>query len=255
MHVIDLLNSNMFDVEVSGAKASISDVFPNWNAHDRFGVLIYDALGGLGATHLIQIAITSFYDSKPARRTERKVYPEIYAIHVGQWWGTHVPFDFWPARKEFLVSDDHREILDAINDRAITRLAVPQRPARDLVHRRKEEDAALDRIVTAAMYSATGRIGDPDFSIRGTDRRTETNPQRVLRPLQISEAQAAAVAKSGVPMKEGDPDYRAWLMQHEQDITIDQRAIAESNRLALRKDGLVTETYRFLRPADALKCL
>ena len=56
----------------------------------------------------------------------------------------------WPARREVILrTTDHREVLDAINDRGITRLAVPDRPMRDVVHRPKEEDAAFDRVASA----------------------------------------------------------------------------------------------------------
>jgi hypothetical protein len=255
MHVVDLLSSNMFDIEVAGQPATIADVFPAWHPHDRFGVLIYEPLGGIGATHLIQIAITSFYDVKPVRRTERKIYPEIYAIHVGKWWGTHADFDFWPSRRECLVSGDHRDLLDTINDRGITRLALPERPVRDIEHRRKEEDAAFDRIATTVMYSASGRVSVPDFSIRGNDRRTESNPQRVLKPIKITEAMTAQAGTSAIPVKEADPEFSAWLRGHVADITPEERSAAVENRTRLREGGLVKETYRFVPTAEALKAL
>jgi hypothetical protein len=84
MHVVTLLKANMFDVEIDGKPASIAEALPDWNPHDRFGLVIDDALGGIGATHLPQIAITSFYDVKPSRRTELTVYPEIYAFLIGK---------------------------------------------------------------------------------------------------------------------------------------------------------------------------
>jgi len=73
MHVVTLLKADMFDVEIDGKPASIAQALPDWNPHDRFGLVIDDALGGIGATHLLQIAITAFYDIKPSRRTEPSV--------------------------------------------------------------------------------------------------------------------------------------------------------------------------------------
>lgn len=255
MHVVDLLATKMFDVEVSAKPASASDVFPAWNAHDRFGVLVYEPLGGIGATHLIQMACALFYDCKPTRRSERKIYPEIYVVHVGKWWGTHVAYDFWPSRREHLVTGDHRDVLDAINDRGITRLAIPERPMRDLVHRNKEEDAALDRLATTLMYSPTGRISNPDMTISGNDKRTEVNPQRVLRPVHLTEAMTARAAKSSVPIKESEAEYRDWLRKHDCDISAEERADAESHRVKLRENGMVKESYRFVEAPEALKCL
>ncbi|MER9300813.1 hypothetical protein NKI38_30785 [Mesorhizobium sp. M0621] len=205
MHVVALLKCEMFDLEVGGRKGSISDIFPAWNAHDRFGLVIDSPLGGLGATYLIQIAITSFYDIKPSRRVERKIYPEIYALHSGKGYGAHAAFDFWPQRREKILPDGPRTVLDAINDCGITRLAVPERLPQEVEHRPKEEDAALDRIVTAVAYSPSGRVARPDFTVSGNDKRTEYNPGRVLRPRVVRQP---APQHTGVPVKEVDPSYQ-----------------------------------------------
>ena len=254
MHVVALLKSGMFDVTVGGRAGGIPDVFADWHPLDRFGLVIDSPLGGLGATHLLQVAITSFYDAKESRRTDRKVYPEIYAFHVGKGHGTHAPFDFWPQRREKIVLGDHRDVLDAINDCGITRLAVPDGPVRDLVHRPKEEDAALDRIVTAVAYSPDGRVADPHFSITGNDLRTEHNPGRVLRPLVPIAAPPAR--KGAIPVKEIDPSYRNWLLERDGDVTEQDRLDATLRREKLKnRDGLATEQYRFIPVADALKRL
>src|SRR4051812_7496547 len=104
MHTVALLRSEMFGIEVDGIPAQISNVLPGWHLHDRLGLVIDEALGGLGATHLVQIAITSFYAALERRRGELSVYPEIYAFHFGKGRGSHAAFDFWPARREVLLS-------------------------------------------------------------------------------------------------------------------------------------------------------
>ncbi|RUX90258.1 MULTISPECIES: hypothetical protein [unclassified Mesorhizobium] len=251
MHVVTLLKANMFDVEIDGKPASIAEALPDWNPHDRFGLVIDDALGGIGATHLLQIAITSFYDVKPSRRTELTVYPEIYAFHIGKGYGAHAPYDFWPARREVITSRDHREVLDAINDRGITRLAVPDRQPQEVVHRPKEVDAALDRIVSAFVYSPSGRVSDPDLVISGNDRRTEYNPNSALRPRYYR--QPAGFGFDGSQAgQEVDPSYQEWLRKREHDLTSEERAFVERRREALRQDGLVTETYRRAGVREAL---
>ncbi|TJV78875.1 MAG: hypothetical protein E5X84_36810 [Mesorhizobium sp.] len=216
-------------------------------------MVIDSPLGGLGATHLLQIAITSFYDIKPSRRAERKIYPEIYALHSGKGYGAHTAFDFWPRRREKILPDDPRTVLDAINDCGITRLAVPDRLPQDIEHRPKEEDAALDRIVTAVAYSPSGRVGRPDFIVSGNDKRTEYNPGRVLRPPVVREP---APQHRGVLIKEVDPSYRNWLLERDADIGEVDRLAAERRREAIRNgQGLVTESYRFISVIDALRCL
>jgi hypothetical protein len=254
MHVATLLKSDMFDIRIEGRVAAISDVFADWNLHDRFGLVIDEPFGGIGATHLLQIAMTSFYDIKPVRRAERAVYPEIYAFHVGGGRGAHAPYDFWPARREVILSTDHREVLDAINDRGITRLAVPDRPPRDVQHRPKEEDAAFDRIVSAFVYDVSGRVPDGDLVISGNDRRTEYNPDQVLKPFS-PERFAAARPIPGRAVKETDNSYMEWLRIRAADVTDEDRARATERRHALRENGLATETYRRVSVEEALKRL
>ncbi|TPN79459.1 hypothetical protein FJ987_11540 [Mesorhizobium sp. CU2] len=251
MHVVTLLKAEMFDVEIDGKTASIAEALPDWNPHDRFGLVIDDPLGGIGATHLLQIAITSFYDVKPSRRNELTIYPEIYAFHIGKGHGAHAPYDFWPARREVITSLDHREVLDAINDRGITRLAVPDRPERDVVHRPKEVDAALDRIVSAFVYDPSGRVAKPDLVISGNDKRTEHNPNSALRP-RYRDNPPAAVSTAAKPVKEVDTSYQEWLRKREHDLTAEERDFVERRRQALRKEGLVTETYRRAGVREAL---
>lgn len=254
MHTIRLLTSEMFEVRQNGHRSSLQTVFPNWIASDRFGIVIDEPFGGLGATQLIQVAITMFYDAKPSRRAERKVYPEIYALHYGRGFGAHAPFDFWPARREAILGRDHRVLLDAINDRGITRLAIPDRPKRAIEHRPKEEDAALDRIVSAILYSPTGQVDAPDFSIRGNDQLTEYNPKQVLRLAQGYPQKAVPSTALSASLKESDTSYYEWIECRRSDTTPQERERAELRRKALQDEtGLSTESYRFTSVADALR--
>lgn len=255
MHVATLLKADMFDVTVDGKPSSIAALFPDWHPHDRFGLVIDEAFGGIGATHLLQSAMMAYYDIKPSRRTTRAVYPEIYAFHIGKGHGAHAPYDFWPARREVILrTTDHREVLDAINDRGITRLAVPDRPMRDVVHRPKEEDAAFDRVASAFVYSATGRADDADIVISGTDKRTEYNPNQTLKTVAEMRAQRAPAA-SGRPVKETEDTYLQWLTERSADVTDEDRERALARREKLRDLGLVTEHYRRVSVSEALKRL
>ena len=260
MHVATLLHTDMFSIRIGGRPATLDDLFPGWTELDRFGLVIDEPLGGVGATHLLQCAMMAYYDVKPARRTSRAVYPEIYAFHIGKSHGAHAPYDFWPARREVILrTDDHREVLDAINDRGITRLAVPDRPLRAVVHRPKEEEAALDRIASAFVYSASGRLAGGEVEIAGTDKRTEFNPTQTLRPVSeiVSMRRApGAVSSSGIPIKEADDDYARWLETCDSEITPQDRQRALATRQNLRSaEGLATETCHRVDVTEALKRL
>lgn len=253
MHVATLLNADMFDIAVDGRPGTIADALPNWSLHDRLGVVIDEPLGGVGASHLIQIASVAYYDARPERR--KQVYPEIYAFHIGRGHGAHSAFDFWPARREVIVIGDHRNLLDAINDRAITRLALPARTPRQVEHRRKEKEAAVDRLVEAFLYDPSGQIADGDLVIAGNDTRTEYSPGHVLRPVYPRAAPKPARPGPAVQVKERDPAYGEWLEARRGDITDAQRDAAVARREAITRDGLVRESYRRIAVTDALERL
>lgn len=255
MHVMTLLKREMFDASIDGRAATIEDIFPDWNEHDRFGLVIDEVFGGIGATHLLQLAMTAYYDVKASRRTTLTVYPEIYAFHIGRGHGAHAHYDFWPARREVILkTTDHREVLDAINDRGITRLAVPDRPMRDVLHRPKEEDAALDRIASAFVYNACGRTDAADLVISGNDKRTEHNPRQTLRPLsELSQNRISSA--TGKPIKEADDTFLHWITEREADVTEEDRARVQAQRDAIKVAGLVEETYRRVSVTECLKRL
>lgn len=247
MHTIELLRSSMFAVDIDEMSATGDAVFPDWNALDRLGVVIDEPLGGLGASHLIQLFITKFYETYPRRRGELTVYPEIYAFHFGQPYGAHAAFDFWPARREVMVSGNPADLLDAINDRGITRLAVPDRPTAPLDFRPKEVDHALDRLASAFVYDAGGQVRDGDITIRGLDKRTEVNPGRVIRPVYLDRPIASAKG-----FKESDTAYIKWLKLRAGDVTPEQIARTQQRRQALLCDGLARESYRRIDTLEAL---
>ncbi|MDQ0318605.1 hypothetical protein QO002_000743 [Pararhizobium capsulatum DSM 1112] len=250
-----LLKSEMFAISIERQKASINDLFPDWNEYDRFGLVIDEAFGGIGATHLLQVAMTAYYDVKASRRSTLTVYPEIYAFHIGRGFGSHAHYDFWPARREVILkTSDHREVLDAINDRGITRLAVPDRAMKDVVHRPKEEDAAFDRISSAFVYDASGRTSGANVTISGLDRRTEFNPTQTLRPLSELKINRISSA-TGRPVKEADDTFLHWITERDADVTDQDREFAKARRAALKSGDLVEETYRRVSVAEALKRL
>ena len=154
------------------------------------------------------------------------------------------------------MEKDHRVVLDAINDRGITRLALPDRPKRDIEHRPKEVDAALDRIVSVILYSPTGKVHAPEFSIRCNNERSAFNPKEVLRLAQGSRRPTIPNTVSSGAFKERDTSFHDWIERRRWDTTPRDRERAEQRRIALQDEtGLPSESYRFANVAEALHCL
>jgi hypothetical protein len=266
MHTALQLSADDFGIEIDDAPASLESLFPDWQPHDRFGIVVHEPFGAIGASHLIQAAIVAFYDVRPGRRAGRgpgiaepndaAIYPEIYVFHVGGRHGDYSMFDFWPARKEVFVEADPRVVLDAINDRAITRLAIPEGPATPVQHEYKEPAAARDRIESVFVYSATGRVARPTITISGVGADVEANPRDVLDPEKMCSEVSAADFKR---FDSTDP----VLLEREWSRLILQRAreaqdgleLARSRRAALEEARVLRETYRRISVDDALNCL
>ena len=262
MHTAHQLDVSMFDVEVDGRSASRESILPEWTTHDRLGVVVHEPLAALGASLLIQLAVTAFYDKRPERRETHPQYPEIYVFHVGGRRGDHRAFDFWPPRKEVFVDDDPSAVLGALNDRAITRLLVPEREATKFVPDYWADLNSLEeRLVTSFAYSATGRVTRPDVRIVSRDPVLETNAQRALDPhgrLTWARSVADPELEESMPGPTPAPEAHRWAASlaarvDEVPAGFLERAAARRNEVVV--EGLATETYRRLRTAEALGLL
>lgn len=60
MHVADQLFVEAFEVRIGDERVSPEAVFPDWSLLDRFGIVVTEPLGGLGASLLLQLAIAKF---------------------------------------------------------------------------------------------------------------------------------------------------------------------------------------------------
>lgn len=189
MHTATQFRLDSFDIYTNGAPTDISLLFPNWSEYDRFGLVLNQPYGSLGASLLVQAAIAHFYAAVPARRDESPEYPEIYFFHYGGHFGEHSNFDVYPPRKEVFIEDaEPTALLAAINERAITRLALPVGPTGDEGALRAgpstwaEQSSARQRLKSCFTYSPAGQVDDGDLTIRTDDQRLQENVHWTLYP-------------------------------------------------------------------------
>ncbi|MGG3451673.1 hypothetical protein [Domibacillus aminovorans] len=227
MHTVNTMSYQDFDFEVNGQKALLEDIFPGFNEYDRIGVVVREVGGGIGASALLMSALTRFYDFfRPNLGTEpgqQFIYPEFFVFHVGKKHMSHYWMDIWPPHKEVLIEeDDPEQILEAINDRGITRLLVEDINPSHPIFLRETFNAAKHRIVSALAYSPTGRVENSDVKITSC----EAAEKNVVGSIRISEELS----------KEA----------------LDQ---LEERRESLKVNGRVTETYRQIGVVEALHML
>ncbi len=190
MHAAEQLFVEAFEVQIDGERVSPDAVFPDWLPLDRFGVVVTEPLGGLGASLLIQLAIAKFYSVRPDRREGTPVYPEIYLFHVGGPHGDFSYFDFWPPRKEVqLAASQPVALLEAINAHAITRLAIPlgdigmESVLRTGPSTWAEQASAVERLRSCFAYSPDGRVAGGEVRISSRDPRVQENITASVAPL------------------------------------------------------------------------
>ena len=82
--------------------------------------------------------------------------------------GTLRKLDVYPAHKEVVVAPDPELILEAINDRGVTRLLVPDRAGAAPELARETRHSAQRRIRTALVYTSSGDTADGDVVVRGS---------------------------------------------------------------------------------------
>ncbi|WP_176079802.1 hypothetical protein [Paraburkholderia tropica] len=235
MHTHSLLPS-MFSVQLSGGPAGLESLFPSWNRYDRIGFVIQEPWGAGGASLLIQAAIAEFYR---ARRAEgiKDIYPEVYAFHVGKDFGDMSNFDTWPFTKEVFVESHPENVLMAINDRAITRLFVPDGEKKPFEFVFPEVIAFEDRIRSVFAYSLDGNVAGADVTISSDSPEVEDNTQGVFDIMNI-------VAR----YRHLDlPDPKRWIGHVERRLNVTtEQELARAKRIHDAKivNGVTTESFR-----------
>lgn len=253
MHTATQLSAAQFSIEIEGSMSTREELLPAWGPLDRLGIVVAEPLGGVGASLLIQVAITAFYDCRPQRRADHgTIYPEFYVFHATRRHGDHSWFDFWPERKEIVVRDAGA-LLEAVNDRAISRLLVPDGRPAPLEYRAKEVDAFCDRITSAFCYSPGGRVTDSDVVIRGLVAQTEANVINTL-----SSTSAGALTEAEEDGRESDEEGRRWRARYVRrlrEVTAEERSAVAESRRDIVTDARATETYRRIEAGAALSRL
>jgi hypothetical protein len=236
----------MFEIGLAGRSGSIEGLFPGFGEHDRLGLVMRRPCAAVGASALIAATITAFYDIQRSRGTDFFIYPDYYLFHVGGPLGDHARLDIWPRRKEVLVEDDPDRILEAIDDRAITRLVVEDGSARERELDAEPVASARARIVSCLAYSASGRVADADV-------RIESNPvaEGYVEAILDPEARMERLRAEG-----GDAEARAeTIAVRAGEVASDVRRQIRLAREDLLEDGVPVETYRRIELEEALALL
>ena len=241
MHSSRELDSSSFEIEVGGVATPLEELFEGFGEQDRLGVVLTRPCGAVGASALITATITAFYDIQRAHGPDFFVYPDYYLFHVGRPLGDHGRFDVWPPHKEVVVPVGADRLLEAINDRAVTRLVVEEGAAGEPPSDPGALASARARIETCLAYSPSGRVEDADVRI-ASNPVTEGYVEAILDP----EARIARLRAEGNEQRADAIAARAG------EVDRDSRQRILAGRRDLAGDGVPVETYRRISLDEAL---
>jgi hypothetical protein len=244
MHSSRELRSSSFEITVGDREIRLVDLLEGFGEHDRLGLVIRRPCGGVGASALITATITAFYDLHRARGPDFFIYPDYFLFHVGRPHGDHARLDIWPSRKEVVVPEDPEQVLEAVNDHAITRLVVEDGEPGGPTFEPEALASAQARIATCLVYSASGRVRDADVRI-ASNPVTEGYVDAILDPeTRLAELRARneSARANAIAARVGEvaPDER--------------RRVREARKHLVEGDAPV-ETYRRIGLDEALGLL
>ncbi|SCK29573.1 hypothetical protein PSELUDRAFT_3646 [Vogesella sp. LIG4] len=230
MHATNVISARDFDFQLQGRQASLDDVLPGFQTSDRIGVVVNRPCGAMGVSSLLMAATTRFYDAHRLQLGNEpdklRIYPDYFIFHVGNCQGSHAQLDVWPPHKEVIVDDDAEQILEAINDRGITRLLVEDKPLSSAVLLRETLASARSRIVSVLAYSPVGRMPQGDVCC-AHGPNAEAYVQKML-------------GDSGALLQLPEHEY-ADLLQARERLASGGRVVEQYRRLALHSAfGMLT---------------
>lgn len=261
MHTAFKIKQEMFRIELTGEPASRDDIL-DWDARDRLGVVINSPFGATGASLLIQLVATAFFDFSGSERRRRPVYPDMHLFHFGGPWGNHWAFDFWPDYKEVFVPADRGAMLAAINSRGITHLLVPDcTPDIDPFRYTMKEEAIM-RLKRSFAYGADGKVKDADVTVTTSDAMALADYRRTVFPKAFL-TKALATIKSDPARPAGtaaEEDARIGLARTQERLVEvredDTFRLAAVQRLERAEQlGGLTETFRRIDQGSAIDML
>jgi hypothetical protein len=243
----------MFRIEIDGRTTDRSALL-DWQSQDRLGVIVTSPLGALGVSMLIQLATSAYYDARPARRNAPH-YAEIFLFQFGGQYGDFSAFDITPPRKEVFLPAHPVTLVEAINDRAITHLAIPDVPAGESDFPWTEAEALLDRVRHCYAYDVKGRTASADVSITTQDEAGLEDIKLTLEPRRMLQNMTGYVEHATGSARAFSKMLAERIASRLNEVTDDDRARAGAYREALSNSGATQETYRRVPVEVALSML
>lgn len=164
MHSSNLRGTD-FHITANGVAVQHSEFFGRIGKHNRLGVVAPQRVDGVGATTLIMAHVTAFYDAYRAEDDQFFAYPAYFAFQPASQTAHYSMLDIWPQHKNVATGSEPVDILNAINDRCINILILPDGEPRDRGYEQAQLESARRNISACYLYSFDGDVADADLVI------------------------------------------------------------------------------------------
>ncbi len=164
MHSSSLRGTD-FKIVWRGRALFHAEFFSSVQDTDRVGIVIPHRFDGIGAITLIMSYVTTFYDRYRERGPEFFAYPDFFTFQHEFPCADYGMFDIWPTHKNVHVSQDAQKTAEAITDRGVTVLLVPDNEAREVAIAPVERESARRNVRRCFAYSENGTTASSDLVI------------------------------------------------------------------------------------------
>lgn len=213
MHTTKELDRTSFEYRIDGSTVSQEEAMPNLTSDDRVGIVMRTGPEGIGAGNFILSCVTTFYDYlRETRDGQFFEYPDYYTFQTTSDPADYRMLDIYPNHKNVTVEPDAERVLQAINDRAITTLLVPDVPPASLGFDDITLQSAHRRIDHCYVYHPEGRTSKAEFSIRLPSQTVNGWYETTIESID-------SASEPSIPSFGSDDD---WIVQQFRRVSVDQ---------------------------------
>ncbi len=159
------LRGKDFKIVVDGSIVEHATYFDGHARQRRVGLVAPQRVDGVGAMTLVMAHVTAFYDRYRAEGVGFFAYPDYYSFQTETPLAHYSNADIWPNHKNVLAGETPVDRLNAINDRAINTLIVPDVVPTEHDFERTQLECARRTIDCCYLYAFTDAIADADVVI------------------------------------------------------------------------------------------
>lgn len=164
MHTSRTMRPDEFDVTVDGRPGSLDAVLPSLTPTDRIAIVTHTPGGSLAAAPLLLAAVGRYYEMLRSERNDFYRYPSYFVVHVGQLRAYHGWLDVWSHHKEVVVAAHGQAVLEALHDRAVSRVLLEDVPPADGELMRETANWFLEEVADVLTFTPGHTEGA--FSVR-----------------------------------------------------------------------------------------